>query len=501
MYDLIIIGGGINGVALARLSAHHNKKVLLLEKHDLSKGASGNSSKLIHGGLRYLEHFEFDLITEATIERDHLYKIAPHLVVPKRFYFPFTPSTRQHRFAVKVGLSLYENLAQKNRWEKHTWLSKAELRELEPEFTPYQKGAYFYSDAQTDDTRLVTENAISAHEKGAEIRTYCEYLSMSKEDQVITVKAKDRLLDSPCAFKTKKVAFCTGSWSNEVLTRKNHQLPKPVLPSQGTHLFVENLPLKNPFILPVPKSKRFFFALPWLHGTLIGTTEHSCPENHDLVTPTIDEIEELQGLIFTFFPESKPKGICAIAGIRPLAKSGKSTIKASRKHKFISIDQNVFALVGGKFTTYRSLAELYFQYIGFELETGLEDERLPGARSWTPEVDPKDLVAPPLKESPHLGRWFKTYGMRLKDLGVFITENADINPVLAESLFCKKHEFTQSPIDFLRRRSNLFFSSSAGLEFMASLSQQFPDPPQGTWSEHYFSLLKASHHVASKNST
>ena len=217
-YDLIIAGGGINGAALARLAAFQGLKVALFESGDFGQGASTNTSKLLHGGLRYLETYAFSLVRDATRERAQLLGIAPHLVEARRFLFPRTALGRHGRIGIKAGLTLYDFLAGKLRISSHRWVSPGELTKLEPHFLPQEScGAYEYSDCVMDDARLVLENLVDAQALGAHIHNYHSFQGIqSRGEGWSEVKVLDRISGQESIYRSKRVALALGPWTDQV---------------------------------------------------------------------------------------------------------------------------------------------------------------------------------------------------------------------------------------------------------------------------------------------
>lgn len=500
IYDLAIIGGGINGTALARLASRHNLKVILLEKSDLARGASSSTSKMIHGGLRYLENGNIPLVSESVSERKVLLETAPHLVYTSSFIFPQTSYNRHPKFLGRLGLWIYKGLAKKHSIGKTPPnYNREELKLEEPLFNPTSHdGALSYLDCQMDDTRLVIENAIQAHEWGAEICTYTEYLGSEFKNETHVINAKDRLKNIDLKFKTKQIAHCAGPWTDSILAARDK--PSVLLQSQGSHLFVKGLDVKNNFILPVPESKRFFFVLPWLDGTLVGTTESKAPKHPDLCKTTKEEIDELSQLIGRYFPNSKPKGICTFSGIRPLARSSHgNSVKTSRQHKCLKVSENEYAMIGGKFTTHRLMVEDLFQIMGHDIDFSLNTEKLPGAIEYS---NKNELLEKIMKRFGHLRDFDNTVAQRvLKTYGglALKIDNQKDTFLENEAKYSINHEFSRTPIDFFRRRSNLFFSEHAGLDFFDILETMFEQAPLKTWREHYEDLLKDANHAALKN--
>jgi len=473
------VGGGVNGAALARLAAFQGLKVGLFESGDFGQGASSNTSKLLHGGLRYLESFEFGLVRESVRERARLLKLAPHLVEERRFQFPFTPFSRQIRPLVKMGMMLYDGLSGGERLSRHGWISAEALGKNEPGFLPgEERGAYGYADCVVDDARLVLENILDAEALGAQVANWHTVTKVHEEGEShVEVTVLDRLTGREKIWTGSKVAMLLGPWTDQALRGMMGMNTQWVRKSQGIHLIVEGLSARDCFILPVPKTKRYFFVIPFASGRhLVGTTETEL--SGDLAeeqTPSADEIKELQHLMKVYFPNDQTKMICTIAGVRPLAQAEKGNTSAlSREHVIHRISNRIYAAVGGKYTTHRPLAEHCFEDLyGSKPLKSIEARALPGA--WSKEEERLDLEKA-LKQfafmnNSLIGHWLKRYGKRAMEVAQFIAARSEQTSLIDESGdvlwgeidFAIEHEYVKTPVDFLRRRTRLFFTAGGGL--------------------------------------
>ena len=478
-FDLIIVGGGINGAALARQAAFQGLKPAVFEAGDFGQGASTNTSKLLHGGLRYLETYDFGLVRDAVRERAQLLRMAPHLVEARRFLFPRTRLGRHARPLIKAGMTLYDLLAGgRLRLDPHGWVSPEQLREREPHFLPDEEvGGYEYSDCVMDDARLVLENLLDARALGAEIRNYHRFLrAESLADGLIALTFLDRLTGKEAVFRAPKVALALGPWTDEVLKEAFPEASPQVRLSQGIHLIADGLDSRTCFILPVPDSKRYFFVVPWKGKHLIGTTETEVGEYPPKpLVPLQEEIQELERLVQVYFPNQKVQTICTITGLRPLARATRgSTITLSREHEFHTLREGIYSAVGGKYTTHRTLARDYLKYIlGDETEVRhMEDRPFPGA--WTGS-EAKDelrthLLAYPFVDPPMAEAWMRRYGRRALELAAFAAADKAMQEklpgpnalLLAEVYFSIKMEWARTPIDFYRRRTDMYFTRDGG---------------------------------------
>jgi glycerol-3-phosphate dehydrogenase len=487
------VGGGINGAALARQAAFQGMRCAVFEAGDFGQGASTNTSKLLHGGLRYLETYDFGLVRDAVRERAQLLAKAPHLVEARRFLFPRTRLGRHPRPLIKAGMTLYDLLAGGRlfsrgilRMESHGWVAPEDLRAREPHFLPDEEtGGYEYSDCVMDDARLVLENLVDARSLGAEARNYHRFLKAEPSgDGALRVTFRDRLANRDVAFTAPKVALALGPWTDEVLREAFPEVPHQVKLSQGIHLIVDGLESSSCFILPVPESRRYFFIVPWKGKHLIGTTETEVGEYPpEPLVPLGREVEELEALVKVYFPGQDVRTVCTITGLRPLARSTRGgTITLSREHEFHTLRPGVFSAVGGKYTTHRTLARDYLSHIlgGVEVRH-LEERPFPGA--WRDEAERKALesrlLALPFADKTLAAAWMRRYGMRALELADFVSAEAsrrDRLPgphplLLGEVRFAAEREWTRTPIDFYRRRTDLYFTRDAGLDSLGRVEE------------------------------
>lgn len=473
--ELLIIGGGINGIATARMAADNGIDCILIEASDICSGTSNASSKLVHGGLRYLEHYDFGLVHEAAIERKRLLENAPQFVKEQRFLFPNCEQNSHGRFMTKMGISLYEILAGKYSLRNHQWVDPEDLAEREPQFLPKDFiGAYEYSDCNMDDAALAVSAALDAQLLGAHIHTYQSAQSLEFEGNLWNCQTQSKTLsDDALRIQANKVLLTLGPWTDKLLKQWGISYPQMLQLSQGAHLYVEKLPIETSFILPVPNTQRYFFVLPWKEGHLIGTTETPIT-NDSQFPPSIEpqEMGELMYLMSVYFPHLTPKVICTIAGIRPLAienphaphLDNTSSIKTSRQHLFHEVSGNqespLIAGVGGKWTTQRLFAEEGLSRLGYEIRRKQEERPYPN-----------------LSEAP------------LEDLEEEIFH-------ACKNLFCK------TPLDFIRNRSSLYFTEHAGQELwpiiLDAFKKFYPKENPQQWLDDYLNYLKNNQHRAFK---
>lgn len=515
-YDLIIIGGGINGAALARLAAFNGLSTALFEAGDFGRGASTNTSKLLHGGMRYLETYDFGLVRDAVRERAALLSLAPHLVEARRFLFPRTRLGRHARPMIKAGMAMYDFLAGSRVLEPHRWVPPRELRALEPAFLPEEAcGAYAYSDCVMDDARLVIENLADAASLGAKIWNYRSFLGAEPAgDGRLEVTVLDRVSGRETVHRAARVAIAAGPWTDQVVGAAFPGAAPQVRLSQGIHLIAAGIPSQSCFILPVPGSKRYFFMVPWKGKHLIGTTEtelDGLPAGPPV--PRESEVEELLKLARVYFPEWKPDVICTLTGIRPLARSGKgSTVTLSREHEFHTLRENVYSAVGGKYTTHRSFAAAFLRHImGPKRELkDIKPRPLPGAWKDTQERDAvrRGLMAYPFADEVVSAAWLRRYGKRALEVAAFVSGDSarrerlpgPYGLLLGELMWSAEREWAKTPEDFLRRRTDAYFERGGGTECLDRVEDFFRARTTGLAAlgaeADYAAFLRANRHAA-----
>lgn len=361
-FDLAIIGGGIVGASVARDAALRGLRVALFERGDLGGGTSSRTSKLIHGGLRYLDTLQFGLVREALDERAVLLRLAPHLVWPCPFLLPFYRGQRKPRWLLETGLFLYERLAGSHSLGRVSRLAAPEVLELEPDLPrDGLLGAGLYLDAQMDDARLCLENALDAAALGASLYAHHEVESVALSPAACTVRARDRLEPEapPVEVEAMAVVNAAGPWADRVRELAGKPREGALRPSRGSHLVLSPLTRKNALILFSTRDGRVFFVLPDARGSLVGTTEAEEAGNPDDCAPTVPDLAYLVGEIRRRWPGRVQVGEQvhrAFAGLRPLARAAGPLGQVSRESRLLS-ENGLFTIVGGKYTTYRAIAE------------------------------------------------------------------------------------------------------------------------------------------------
>ncbi|MEK7833389.1 MAG: glycerol-3-phosphate dehydrogenase/oxidase, partial [Acidobacteriota bacterium] len=373
VFDVLIIGGGITGAGLALDAAVRGLKVALVEKRDFAAGTSSRSTKLIHGGLRYLEQFDFALVREALLERAILTRIAPHLTEAYPFVIPIYSDRRRnydHPLKMRVGLFLYDLLAGGHNFAKHRRLSREEALNLAPQLDPKGlKGAFLYYDARTNDARLVIEVVKAANEHNAAIANYAKVESFLRdaEGKITGARVLDEVSGEQIALRAGVTINATGVWMEETIRLDGHNsngLSKKLRPAKGIHLTVaaDRLRVGAAWLIPSLTGHRFYFVVPWEGRVNIGTTDTDYEGGKDSPHVEPEEVIEILNAVNSYFPGANLDHgdvISAWAGLRPLITDAKAknTSVVSRKEEVIETADGLISIGGGKLTTYRLMAE------------------------------------------------------------------------------------------------------------------------------------------------
>ncbi|MBI4974616.1 MAG: glycerol-3-phosphate dehydrogenase/oxidase [Candidatus Omnitrophica bacterium] len=362
-FDILVIGGGINGCAIARDASLRGAKAALIEKDDFASGASGKTTKLIHGGIRYLEQFNFKLVYEALRERAIILKTVPHLVHPIEFILPAYKGDPRTLLKIRTGAFIYDQLAGRDNIRCHRPLKRDEVILLEENIGSRNlKGGVLYCDGQMDDIRLCLDNAISAYQAGSSVANKVKAIGLIKEKgRIIGIEAKDRLTGEDLTIRAKVVVNATGAWSNQIVKMDKPDATPITRPTKGVHIVYRKLPHTRAILLSAHKDKRFFFIIPWRGVTLIGTTDTDHAGSADEVYASGDDVEYLLEETQRAFPHEhidRAGMITTYAGLRPLVNTqGIAPWHVSREHTIKESASGLISVVGGKYTTYRHLAE------------------------------------------------------------------------------------------------------------------------------------------------
>ncbi|MEJ7932978.1 glycerol-3-phosphate dehydrogenase [Sphingobium sp. AN558] len=380
-YDIAVIGGGVNGCGIARDAAGRGASVLLFERGDLAQGTSSASTKLIHGGLRYLEHRAFGLVREALSERERLWRIAPHIIHPMRFVLPWVPGLRP-RWLLRLGLFLYDHIGGRRALPPTEAIDLRHHRAgdpLGPGFGP----AYIYSDGWVDDARLVILNARDAADRGADIRTRTEVIRLERIDGLWSLESRTPDGSETC-FRARSVVNATGPSVLALLDRAHQPSDRLMRLVRGSHIVVPRLfdhDFAYMFQLP---DGRIIFAIPYESDfTLIGTTDRDHDGGLDRVAASAEEIAYLCDSVSRFFARAiAPADVLwSYAGVRPLIDDGSARPEAATRGYTLELEGEppLLNIFGGKITTYRHLAAE---------AVDLLRQRMPGlgSKDWTADT-------------------------------------------------------------------------------------------------------------------
>ena len=363
--DVLVVGAGATGAGVALDAASRGLTVAVVDRGDLASGTSSKSSKLIHGGLRYLENYDVLLVYEGVNERELLQRLAPHLVRPMEFVYPILPDTDRVRM-VGLGLTTYDVLAGWRNVKRHDRISAEEAVAKAPALAPSDVlRAYVYGDCATDDARLVLANVVAARRFGATVLTYSEVVSLLTENgRVSGATVADRLTGETYDVRARHVVNATGVWVDTLLALEDPAHQGVVRPSKGVHLVVPNdrVPLTDAAILMPSRQGdgRNMFAIPWGRQTILGTTDTAYDGPLDAVSVEERDVEYVLGACNALFHSSLSAGdvVGAWAGCRPLLRgSSEAMSDLSRRHALSEGPTGLLTITGGKLTTYRRMAK------------------------------------------------------------------------------------------------------------------------------------------------
>ncbi len=479
--DLLVIGGGITGSGITRDAALRGWKVGLIEKEDFGSGTSSRSSKIIHGGIRYLEYGQLLLVREAARERKTLRKIAPHLVHPIPFLYPVFEE--DHFWLIRTGLAMFDRLASASATERHRNLGPAEVRDRLPGLRDPLKGGVLYPEYITDDARFTMENALSGALHGALVANHAQGRILSSGGRVVGAEVTDTLTGKTIVAHARVVVNATGPWAAQTLAAAELTPHRPILPSKGIHLLLDAaaLPIRGACFLKASNGRRGL-ALRRLNHVYVGTSDGVYHGPLDSPRATYAEVEELLAMVQDCFPKAglRLEDVRATwAGIRPLIQEpGKSTRETSRQDQVWAHTPGLVTVAGGKLTTYRPMAHRTLTAVARQLggypprpdrsagvplpggELGGQDPE--AYREARAQVLMARGVAPVTA-----ARLTWLYGRQLDDLIALADRDPnwlepfhpDVPAVRGEALLAVQGEMASTLIDFMDRRAALLIFS------------------------------------------
>ena len=508
-FDLLIIGGGVIGAGAARDASLRGLRVAVIEADDIASGTSSRSSKLIHGGLRYLEQGDLPLVFESVSERRIMMQVAPHLVRPLGFLFPIYANDPVRLTTLRLGLIVYEGLALFRSPKMHKTLSIPEVLEAFPLLRSQGlHGGPLYWDCATDDARLSLETMLDARKNGAVVLTHAKVSDLlhGANGKISGVEVTDRLKDRRIKVRAGAVLNATGPWSDRIRShgeQTSHQLRL----TKGVHIVIPaaRIPLQHTVVCFHPKDQRVLFCIPWGDQVYIGTTDTDYEGDPAEVCATREDVDYLLSAVDAYFPTIKvqPEEITATwAGLRPLIRAeGVPPSQVSREHVITSDPDGLVSIAGGKLTTHRRMgAEVVEEMIKVMEKLGHSHPPLksvntallplPGAVGWGEEDEGASVIQKivetargllPESTCKYLG---DRYGSRAVDLvAMAVQDQALLQPlvagrpeILAQVDWAVREELAMTVTDFMERRTQLYFRDvDQGLGALGVVARRMAD--------------------------
>ncbi len=514
-FDVLVVGCGINGAGIARDAAARGLSVLVCEQNDLAYGTSSRSSKLVHGGLRYLEQGELGLVFESVNERGTLMRLAPHLVRPLGFLIPIYEGQKPGLAVIRAGILLYEGLSFFRSPKPARTLSPAQALEAAPGLgMKGLKGAPLYYDCSTDDARLTLETAIDAARRGAIIATWTavEALVHDASGIVRGARIRDVITGRAREVRAGVVVNATGPWTDRTLAMAKPG-PRWLRPTKGVHLVVprEVLPIEHCVACFHPDDHRYLFVIPWGDRTYVGTTDTDFEGRAEDVCASREDIHYLLRAVHHYFPDreiGEGDVVATWAGLRPLIDPGESVdeSKVSREERIDVSEDGVVTVAGGKLTTYRAMAKHVVDAALHELSVrgraprdlappNTDHEPLPGGRDFPKGglgaiVEGVRARTGELLGEETLTLLAHTYGTRAIEVAALVEADpslgAPLSPgrpeILAQVDFAIDDELAATVADVAIRRTQLFFrAEDQGLGAAPAIAARFV--AKHGWSE------------------
>jgi glycerol-3-phosphate dehydrogenase len=493
-FDVAIIGGGMIGTGVARDAAMRGLKAILFEKEDFCYGTSGRSSRMIHGGLRYLANYDLGLVREGLREREILLRLAPHLVHPLRFLIPIYGGFL-HKMKLKVGMILYDLLSYDKSLPSHKSLNRAQVLEEEPALAENGlRGAYVYYDSQTPLTeRLCMENVVSAQSHGALLLNHAKVVELVKQsDAVSGVKVEDVLSGKTVQFRSRLVVNVGGPWLDEIVRGVRRAQELLARTTRGIHLVTPKV--TEDAVALFATDGRAYFVMPWLDFELIGTTDVDYDKDMDAVKAEVEDVNYLQTEVQRAFPKTRfDKIFYTIAGVRSLLRvEGVKESSVTRRHIIYDHEKEeglkgLVTVIGGKLTAYRGIAEdvtdVVCGKLGSSAECTTAKEKLPGAdptelgriqaqRDWLAKENGISVET--------LDRLVSLYGSRHREVLNYLKKDRRLREricktqpdIMAEVVHAIEKESAVTLTDFMIRRSLIAFRQCEGLDCCTKVAKK-----------------------------
>jgi len=478
-WDLLIIGGGITGAGIALDAASRGIKTTLVEKNDFASGTSSKSTKLVHGGLRYLKQLEFALVSEVGRERAIVHKNAPHLVIPEKMLMPLVKGGTYGRLSSSVGLEVYDILANVRKQDRRHMLSKEETLAIEPLLNESTLlGSGYYSEYRTDDARLTIELIKAAQRKGALCLNYCEVQSLLHNDDLINgTLVHDQTGGNTFDIHSRYVVNASGPWVDHIRKMNDSITKKRLHLTKGVHIVIphEKLPVKNSIYFDVPDG-RMIFTIPRGKITYIGTTDTDYKGDLDNILTTKEDAQYLINAVNAVFPDislTLNDIESTWAGVRPLIhQQGKSASEISRRDEIFEAPDGLISIAGGKLTGYRKMAQKTVDLVVKRMEKTGDTKYGPCTTRHIP------LTEDPLWSEEEVSYYRGIINLKLKEFGLpdyyagylvanygkqsdliisLMDQYNDSSPeerlIRSELRFCVDQEMVCSSVDFFDRRT------------------------------------------------
>jgi len=493
-FDVAVIGGGMIGTGVARDAAMRGLKTVLFEKEDFCYGTSGRSSRMIHGGLRYLANYDLGLVREGLREREILLRLAPHLVRPLKFLIPVYGSFL-HKMKLKIGMILYDLLSYDKSLPSHKYLDKAKVLEAEPALAESGlKGAYVYYDSQIALTeRLCMENVVSAENHAALLLNHAQVVELVREKNAVTgIKVKDTLSGKSAKLRSRLVVNVGGPWLDEVVQEVRGKKQPLARTTKGIHLVTPKV--TNDAVALFASDGRAYFVMPWIGFSLIGTTDTDYEKDMDAVKAEVEDVEYLRTEVQKAFPSTTFDRIFyTIAGVRSLLRiEGVKESSVTRRHIIYDHEKKeglkgLVSVIGGKLTAYRGIAEDIVDVVADKLGTSTicttAKEKLPGANPVKLDrvrTETSSLAKTHGISAETLNHLVSLYGSRYVEVLDYVKKDKRLkericrtNPdIMAEVVHAVEEESALTLDDFMIRRSLIAFRKCEGLDCCSKVAKK-----------------------------
>jgi len=497
-FDLAIIGGGMIGTGVARDAAMRGLKTVLFEKEDFCYGTSGRSSRMIHGGLRYLANYDLGLVREGLREREILLRLAPHLVRPLKFLIPVYGESFLHKIKLKIGMILYDLLSHDKSLPSYKYLDKANVLEAEPALAENDlQGAYVYYDSQIAFTeRLCIENVVSANRHGAVLLNHAKVVGIIKENSAVSgVEVQDTLSGQSAEFRARLVVNVGGPWLDDVVREVRAKEQPLARTTKGIHLVTSKV--TNDAIALFASDRRAYFVMPWIGFSLVGTTDTDYEKDMDGVRAEVEDVEYLRTEAQKAFPRTSWDRIFyTIAGVRSLLRvEGVKESSVTRRHIIYDHEEKeglrgLVSVIGGKLTAYRGISEDLVDFashkLGVRAACTTAKERLPGADPDELErvqANMNSLASQVGITAEQLNHLVSLYGSRYREVLDYVKNDGRLSEricetnldIMAEIVHSIEKESALTLSDFMLRRSLIGFRQCEGLNCSPKVAKKMAE--------------------------